>query len=263
VGTTPLKSQGALAVLLLLLALILFIAFFTIKETGRHISTTSTTTYRNETVHPPKGFPGSIEWCNITVVVDNNPGPRDFKTAWGLAVLVQTPSVTILFDTGPSPQVLQHNLRVLKVEPKDIDYVVISHEHFDHIGGLEYIARNNPNITVYIPANSSQTFQEWIKSLKVRVVKVSSTIVIERGVAVIGQLYGPPYEQALAVSTRAGLVILVGCSHPGVDRIVEKGSYTEKDASFLIRQVLEAVDYMHDRGVVHRDLKVGHFILRY
>lgn len=41
------------------------------------------------------------------------------------------------------------------------------------------------------------------------------------------------------------------------DRIVEKGSYTEKDASGLIRQVLEAVDYMHEQGVVHRDLKVG------
>ncbi|XP_020292750.1 calcium/calmodulin-dependent protein kinase type 1 isoform X4 [Pseudomyrmex gracilis] len=39
------------------------------------------------------------------------------------------------------------------------------------------------------------------------------------------------------------------------DRIVEKGSYTEKDASGLIRQVLEAVGYMHDQGVVHRDLK--------
>ncbi|XP_015190432.1 PREDICTED: calcium/calmodulin-dependent protein kinase type 1-like isoform X1 [Polistes dominula] len=39
------------------------------------------------------------------------------------------------------------------------------------------------------------------------------------------------------------------------DRIVQKGSYTEKDASDLIRQVLEAVDYMHEQGVVHRDLK--------
>ncbi len=40
------------------------------------------------------------------------------------------------------------------------------------------------------------------------------------------------------------------------DRIVAKGSYTEKDASNLIRQVLGAVDYMHENGVVHRDLKV-------
>ena len=43
------------------------------------------------------------------------------------------------------------------------------------------------------------------------------------------------------------------------DRIVEKGSYTEKDAADLIRQVLEAVDYMHEQGVVHRDLKVLYF----
>ena len=39
------------------------------------------------------------------------------------------------------------------------------------------------------------------------------------------------------------------------DRIVEKGSYSERDASDLIRQVLEAVAYLHTLGIVHRDLK--------
>ncbi|XP_047245191.1 calcium/calmodulin-dependent protein kinase type 1D [Girardinichthys multiradiatus] len=39
------------------------------------------------------------------------------------------------------------------------------------------------------------------------------------------------------------------------DRIVEKGFYTEKDASTLIRQVLDAVNYLHKMGIVHRDLK--------
>ncbi|MGH0191802.1 UNVERIFIED_CONTAM: hypothetical protein FKN15_076352 [Acipenser sinensis] len=40
------------------------------------------------------------------------------------------------------------------------------------------------------------------------------------------------------------------------DRILERGVYTEKDASLVIRQVLSAVGYLHRNGIVHRDLKV-------
>lgn len=45
------------------------------------------------------------------------------------------------------------------------------------------------------------------------------------------------------------------------DRIIEKGFYTEKDASKLIQQILDAVKYLHDMGIVHRDLKVSQTIL--
>lgn len=40
------------------------------------------------------------------------------------------------------------------------------------------------------------------------------------------------------------------------DRIVEKGTYSELDASNLVKQVLQAVGYLHELNIIHRDLKV-------
>ncbi|RLG94430.1 hypothetical protein DRO37_05655 [Candidatus Bathyarchaeota archaeon] len=69
----------------------------------------------------------------------------------------------------------------------------------------------------------SGSCKAWIRSLGFNISEVEDTTVISCGVAVIGELYGPPYEQALAINVKdLGLIVFVGCSHPGVDEIVAK-----------------------------------------
>ncbi|XP_030748715.1 calcium/calmodulin-dependent protein kinase type 1-like [Sitophilus oryzae] len=81
---------------------------------------------------------------------------------------------------------------------------------------------------------------------------------LENEIKVLRRLKHPNIVQLLETfedKSRVFLVMELVTGGELFDRIVEKGSYTEKDASDLIRQVLEAVDYMHEQGVVHRDLK--------
>ncbi|PCN50206.1 MBL fold metallo-hydrolase [Candidatus Geothermarchaeota archaeon ex4572_27] len=163
---------------------------------------------------------GEVERLKLVVLVDNSADPSGrCLSAWGLSIYVEADGRRILFDTGPSPRILRHNAEALGINISEIDAVVISHAHGDHIGGLDLILRLNPNVTVYVPEHSG--LDRHLS--KPGFVKISGTTVIFPGVAVIGELYGPPYEQALAINVRGrGLVVLVGCSHPGVDNIVRK-----------------------------------------
>jgi len=71
----------------------------------------------------------------ITIVYDNEAN-ASLKSGWGFSCLIETEE-KILFDTGDSGEKLIYNLRQLNIQPESIDAVVISHNHWDHTGGLE------------------------------------------------------------------------------------------------------------------------------
>jgi len=171
---------------------------------------------------------GSVGSVEINILVDNNPN-FDLKSPWGISIYIRTQNLSILFDAGPDPNVLKENSKKLSLDLSNLDLAVISHEHGDHIRGLEYISEVNKNLTIFVPAHMSESCKNWIKSLGFKVIEVKDTTLISEGIAIVGELYGPPYEQALAINVKnLGLIILVGCSHPGVDKIVSKA---EKELS--------------------------------
>ena len=165
---------------------------------------------------------GKCSNVTIYVLVDNH-GYDGFLSPWGISLLIRVQDTLILFDAGPDPEALEVNSRLLGINLSNLKFVVISQEHGDHWGGLRYVARVAPHIKVYVPAGMPSSVKSAIANLGFKVIEVHNTSVVNSCVAIIGELLGPPWEQALAINVEGlGLIVLVGCSHPGVDKIVAK-----------------------------------------
>lgn len=153
---------------------------------------------------------------NFRIVVDNYSEGK-LEAAWGLSILIETPEANLLFDTGPSSEILENNLKALGIDPDRIDYVVISHEHSDHASGLRRIAKASPGIDVYVPQPSLEFFKKKFSGLEINFVGIDDSKEICRDVLIVGPLYGPPFEQSLAIKLEnERTALFVGCSHPKV-----------------------------------------------
>jgi len=113
----------------------------------------------------------SVENISIAIVYDNNPYKEGLKTAWGFSCVIRC-GRTILFDTGGNGTILLENMEKLGINPKDVDIVVLSHIHNDHVGGLSKFLKINHNVTVYLLRSFPEEFKEEIKGYGVKVVEV-------------------------------------------------------------------------------------------
>jgi len=85
----------------------------------------------------------------IVNIVDDIKTSNSLKHEHGLSFYIENNSAKYLFDTGASKNIL-HNAKSLGIDIKDIDALFISHNHYDHIGGLQYFMNVNKKAKIYI-----------------------------------------------------------------------------------------------------------------
>ncbi|BCA02584.1 MBL fold metallo-hydrolase [Bradyrhizobium diazoefficiens] len=175
---------------------------------------------------------------------------------WGFSALVEVAGKRILFDTGDNAEIFEKNVKAKGVDLTTLDFVVLSHRHADHMAGLSHVLSVNPKITIYAPkegfgiygSSLPSTFYRKDDSLpeEMRYYSGKPPKIMEFGtawptanfqlidqtteimpgitlIALISDLPGTKElkELSLAVNTPDGVVLVVGCSHPGIERIVE------------------------------------------
>jgi len=160
------------------------------------------------------------ERTQIRIIYDNE-AKEGFRRQWGFACLV---GENILFDTGGALDTLLFNMMRFEVKLALIDTIVLSHSHGDHVGGIGIVDKLG-DVRVFVPRSFSGRFKKKISSRpNVDLVEVSVAMAISDGIFTTGELGQFTKEQALIVETSKGLVVITGCSHPGLENILRSAA---------------------------------------
>jgi 7,8-dihydropterin-6-yl-methyl-4-(beta-D-ribofuranosyl)aminobenzene 5'-phosphate synthase len=193
--------------------------------------------------------------ARVTVLYDAFGPPSDLRKDWGFAALIEYGGRRILFDTGNDAAIFAHNARTLNVDLGRLDAVVISHRHGDHTSGLSALLAANPGAKIYVPVEGAYfKFPLPTAFLQPAVPSLPTRLRYFEGKPPDKLATGTPWEKAdfqrvaqtteifpgffllttksekagtvdmnelsLAIRTPKGLVVVVGCSHPGVEKIL-------------------------------------------
>ena len=205
----------------------------------------------------------------ITILYDAFGKDSAMQKDWGYAALVEYGEKRILFDSGNNPEVLAQNAKAKSIDLSKLDFVVMSHRHGDHMGGLAYLLKVNPKVTIYAPkegfgvygADLPSSFyrkdpslapeQRYYGGAPPDVMRfgsawpganfqlVDKTVEIASGIHLISLISDKPgtlelHELSLAIKTPNGMVLVVGCSHPGIDKIVEAASRIDPRVHLIV-----------------------------
>lgn len=159
----------------------------------------------------------------VTVLFDNYAGVPGLQSLWGFAALIRLAGRTILFDTGSNGRVLLRNMAALDLAPASVDLLFLSHPHWDHIGGLDSFLELHPGVTVALHEGFSRHLLRDLRTLCGELVVVGAEpLLLAPGVFSTGMLDSQPPEQALVIDSGDVTAAIVGCAHPGMERIVER-----------------------------------------
>lgn len=192
----------------------------------------------------------------VTILYDAFGGRPGLTRDWGFAALVEYGGKRILFDTGNNGAIFARNVRALGIDLRRLDFVVISHRHGDHTSGLSYLLRINPQVKIYAPKEGFGVFGAALPSSfyrrdstlpdsmryfgggpptelkfgtpwpRANFQLIDTLTEVAPGVTIISTVSKNPgtlelRELSLALRGPEGIVLLVGCSHPGIETILD------------------------------------------
>ncbi len=153
----------------------------------------------------------------MQILFDNYCRGDTCSSLWGFSVYLE--KYRLLFDTGSNGRVLLENMRAQGIDVTRIQYLFITHDHWDHIGGIDSILELNADLTIYAPATLSRNHIRDLHTLTKKVI-----IVGKEPLHLFGELYStgllgdkdPEHSLVIADETPK---VLTGCGHYGISEI--------------------------------------------
>ena len=170
----------------------------------------------------------------IKVIFDNTSGRADLPRSWGFSALIDFRGRRVLFDAGSDPVLLLENMERMQIDPSSIEHAVISHQHGDHLRGVYWVFEENPKMQVhFLDVFPEEAFRR-AAAVGMKPHRVKGPFEVVPGIFSTGIVDGLPPEQSIVIETSQGMVMLVGCSHPGLIKLVDTAQQQRKQDSLRL-----------------------------